>query len=399
VKKINVNFGSGESISSESFLSQSSYPIYIGNNLALADLLPSYLNSDVLIITNETLAPLYLEKLHKALEFLSSNNLNNKNNKRKVISCVISDGEKYKSLESFTQIMEVLLKENFHRDATLIALGGGVIGDLTGFVAATFMRGVSFIQIPTSLLAQVDASIGGKTGVNHPLGKNMIGAFYQPKAVFIDVDFLGTLPDEQFVSGMAEVVKHALIADADFFEFLIKNQKEILNRNGGVLSEMIFYSCKIKSKIVMEDEREKGRRALLNFGHTLGHAIEKCSDYKILHGHAVAMGMAFALKVSCQWAKLSEEQSRKSLELLRAFNLPTEVPNLLIDDLWSAMKLDKKHDGNSWKYILLKKIGDAIIYSIDENKDENRNARGADSLYLRSALEEMLNLSRSFALS
>jgi 3-dehydroquinate synthase len=347
-----------------------SYPVYVGRDFHFSDLLATHVTSDVLIITNEILAPLYLEKLHEGLS----------SHQKRVVSCVIADGEKYKSLESFSQIMQILLKENFHRDVTLIALGGGVIGDLTGFVAATFMRGVSFVQIPTSLLAQVDASLGGKTAINHPAGKNMIGAFHQPQAVLIDVNFLDTLPQQEFISGMAEVIKHALILDRHFFNFLVENQQKIFDRDKAIVAEMIFYSCQIKSKIIEQDEKEHGLRAILNFGHTLGHAIEQCSNYQILHGHAVSIGMAFALKLSCRFTNFPRADYVRCLDLLSFFQLPMELPSFNIDELWSAMSMDKKHKGQSWQYILLNHLGEAVIYVFS----------GDDLEYVRALLEEDL---------
>jgi 3-dehydroquinate synthase len=367
-----------------------SYPIYIGEDLNFSEIFSACLDtdaSDILIITNEILAGLYLDKLHSAFDLSHIS--------KKVVSCVLPDGEHTKSLESFGQIMEVLLKEHFHRDVVLIALGGGVIGDLTGFVAATFMRGIRFIQIPTSLLAQVDASIGGKTAINHPLGKNMIGAFYPPKAVLIDVRMLATLPDKQFKSGLAEVVKHALILDENFADFLVENREKILAKEKTALSEMIFRSCKIKAEIVQKDEREEGLRAILNFGHTLGHAIETSMNYQILHGEAVSIGMLFALKLSCLWTNFPEEKLHKALGLWRAFDLPEKLKDLsslcalnailpgncFKEKLLAAMKLDKKHAGNELKYILLEDIGQPVIYGVNAEKMQ----------ILSGLLEEFIN--------
>ena len=270
-------------------LGERSYPIFIGNGLLQdkALLASSVKGNKVLIVSNETVAPLYMDTVAESLGQFNP------------VRVILPDGEQYKNLEYLNRIFDSLLENRCDRDVTLVALGGGVIGDMTGFAAACYQRGVNFVQIPTTLLAQVDSSVGGKTGVNHPLGKNMIGAFYQPKAVFIDIDTLATLPDTELSAGLAEVIKYGLIIDADFFYWLQKNMQKMVKRNNEALTHAIRRSCEIKADVVARDEREGGVRALLNLGHTFGHAIEASQGYgKWLHGEAVAAGMVMAADLS-----------------------------------------------------------------------------------------------------
>ena len=282
-------------------LGERSYPIFVGDvgfsdPAKLAEGLAPYLKGNqVAIITNETIAPLYLQQVQSAL------------GNRQVDVFQMPDGESYKSLDTYTQVMDFLLEKKHNRSTCLIALGGGVVGDLCGFVAATFQRGVDFIQIPTTLLSQVDSSVGGKTAVNHPAGKNMIGAFYQPLAVFADISVLETLPDREYAAGLAEVVKYGIIYDADFFAWLEANAPALVQREKYALTHIITRSCEVKAAVVSEDEREGGRRAILNYGHTFGHAIEKLLGWSFVtrrsginrHGH----GGSFISRV--QWARVS----------------------------------------------------------------------------------------------
>lgn len=331
-------------------LNERSYPIFIGQDLLGSGSLNSFVTgNEVLIVTNETIAPLYLEQVKNSFK------------DKQCDVCILPDGEQFKNLEYFEKIIAHLLEANHHRTTTLVALGGGVVGDMTGFAAASYMRGVNFIQIPTSLLAQVDSSVGGKTGINHPLGKNMIGAFHQPKAVLIDIDTLKTLPDEQFRAGMAEVIKHGLIADAAYFEFLFENADAILAKDAAVLTQVIEGSCQIKANVVSQDERESGIRAILNFGHTIGHAIETAMNYQMLHGDAVFIGMRYALDLSVKHAGLSVESRNKALTLFSKFSAPIDMPSPLdIDTILSNMMRDKKF-ASSIKFILLTEIGKAVI--------------------------------------
>ena len=277
MKKLNLNLG------------KKSYPIYIGENLlAQADYLTKHIaGKQVMIVSNTTVAPLYIDKVKSLLTDFE------------VCEVILPDGEQYKNLDTVNQIFTSLLENRFDRSSTLIALGGGVIGDMTGFAAACYQRGVNFIQIPTTLLSQVDSSVGGKTGVNHPLGKNMIGAFYQPKAVIIDVDTLDTLPNREFSAGMAEVIKYGLLGNENFLYFIEKNVDSLMNKEKSSVIDAIYQSCKDKANIVAEDELEAGKRALLNLGHTFGHAIENSMGYgNYLHGEAISIGMYMAAVMS-----------------------------------------------------------------------------------------------------
>ncbi|WP_299080003.1 3-dehydroquinate synthase [uncultured Paraglaciecola sp.] len=341
-------------------LGERSYPIYIqADLLSLPDVLTTHLvTPKVIIVTNEVVAPLYFELVNQALSGYD------------VSKIVIPDGEQHKNLQSFEMIISRLLEMSAARDTTLIALGGGVVGDLTGFVAASFQRGMPFIQIPTTLLSQVDSSVGGKTAVNHPLGKNMIGAFYQPKAVLIDTNSLASLPKREFAAGMAEVIKYGVIYDCDFFRWLEENLQAIKQQDLTALQYMISRCCEIKAEIVAIDERESGLRAILNLGHTFGHAIEAEQGYgNWLHGEAVATGIVLASAVATKknWLETSEFSRIESL--LQAFDLPTVAPsNMAYDDFVRHMRHDKKVQAGQLFFVIPKKIGEAVV--TDQVSDE-----------------------------
>ncbi|MBA3581189.1 MAG: 3-dehydroquinate synthase [Gammaproteobacteria bacterium] len=343
MKKLNVNLG------------DRTYPIFIGSALLTqASLLAPYIiGNRVIIISSETIAPLYLATLKSTL---APNNYH-------VGEIILPDGEHYKTLGTLNIIYTQLLAQKADRKTTLIALGGGVIGDMTGFAAATFMRGIPFIQIPTTLLAQVDSSVGGKTAVNHPAGKNMIGAFYQPKCVLADIDTLNTLPEREFRAGFSEIVKYGLIRDSEFFSWLENNFESIFDREDHVLIEMIARACQNKADVVIADEHEQGERALLNFGHTFGHAIETHQHYEgYLHGEAVAIGMLMATEFSARLGYLSTSQTERIKHLLQAAQLPLDVPGTLSPaSFLELMAHDKKTLNNIIRLILLKDIGHAII--------------------------------------
>lgn len=334
-------------------LGERSYPILIQADLLdTPEVLTSHLKTNkVVVVTNDIVEPLYYAQLESALQGYQ------------VSKIVLRDGEQYKNLQSFELVITQLLEMSAARDTTLIALGGGVVGDLTGFVAASFQRGMPFIQIPTTLLSQVDSSVGGKTAVNHPLGKNMIGAFYQPKAVLIDTNSLSTLPAREFAAGMAEVIKYGVIYDYEFFVWLEQNQTAIKQQDQGALQYMIARCCEIKAEIVAIDERESGLRAILNLGHTFGHAIEAEQGYgNWLHGEAVAAGivLATAVAVDMNWLKASEF-SRVEL-LLQAFDLPIAAPNTMsYDDFVKHMRHDKKVQAGELFFVIPENIGKAVV--------------------------------------
>jgi 3-dehydroquinate synthase len=334
-------------------LGERSYPIYIGSDLLLnSDLLASHIiGSRVAIVSNETVAPLYLKAVENMLSDFES------------ISIILPDGEKYKNLEYLNKIFDKLLETRCDRKTTLIALGGGVIGDMTGFAAASYQRGIPFIQIPTTLLAQVDSSVGGKTGVNHALGKNMIGAFHQPKCVLIDTNTLQSLPDHELSAGLAEVIKYGLICDIEFLRWLERNMEKLLKRDSDALSYAIERSCRNKAEIVAKDEYESGQRALLNLGHTFGHAIETGSGYgSWLHGEAVAAGMAMAADLSQRMGWLSDKEVDRVIEILRRARLPVSGPDTLsVDRYLELMAVDKKVQDGQLRLVLLRKLGEAFI--------------------------------------
>ncbi len=276
---------------------------------------------------------------------------------------IIPDGEQYKNMESVGKIYEAMLQMRLDRKTALVALGGGVIGDITGFAASTYMRGVDFIQVPTTLLAQVDSSVGGKTGVNHSLGKNMIGTFWQPRLVWIDTDTLATLPRREFLAGMAEVIKYGVIWDADFFDFLVAHRDRILALDGPALMHLIGRSCEIKAEVVSRDERESGLRAILNYGHTIGHAVETVTEYRsFLHGEAVAIGMYLEARLSAALGIIGGGEAEKIRNLIELYGLPCELPGGTdIGALLSSMQLDKKTISGELRFILPERIGSVTI--------------------------------------
>jgi 3-dehydroquinate synthase len=334
-------------------LKDKSYPIYIGSGiLSQKGLLVKHIKSkQVFVVTNVTIAPLYLSQLQQSLE------------KFQVEVVMLPDGEQYKNLDHVTKIFDLLLEKRYGRHATLIALGGGVVGDMGGFAAACYQRGIAFIQIPTTVLAQVDSSVGGKTGVNHPLGKNMIGAFYQPQCVIADMDVLDTLNDRQLVAGLAEVIKYGLIRDIAFFEWLENNMTQLLARDKKALSYAIEKSCLNKAEVVAEDEFESGIRATLNLGHTFGHAIETGMGYgTYLHGEAVAIGMGYAADLSRRMGWLSAEEVDRILALLKLTGLPVEPPKAMSTAQFiDLMAVDKKNVDGEIRFILLESIGKATL--------------------------------------
>ena len=336
-------------------LGDRSYPIYIGPGLLRnRDLyFPHIKGRQVLIVTNETVAPIYLDDVKSALTDYQ------------VDTVILPDGEKYKDLDTLNMIFDELLDRRHNRTTTLIALGGGVIGDMTGFAAATYQRGVNFIQVPTTLLSQVDSSVGGKTAVNHPLGKNMIGAFHQPQAVIADTDTLETLPLREMAAGMAEVIKYGLISDSEFYLWLQDNVAGLMSGDDESLAEAIYRSCENKADVVAQDEREGGIRATLNLGHTFGHAIEAHQGYgKWLHGEAVGAGMMMAADLSKRLGYLTEKDEHDLLRLLQAAHLPVKGPkDMSCDDYISRMAVDKKVLDGALRLVLLKGIGQAYITS------------------------------------
>ena len=303
-------------------------------------------------MTNATVAPLYLDQLRKHLEHLHYSEI------------ILPDGEEYKNLEVLKKIYDQLLQDKHNRTTTLIALGGGVIGDMTGYAAASYQRGVNFIQIPTTLLSQVDSSVGGKTGVNHPLGKNMIGAFHQPQCVIADTDTLNTLPDRELSAGIAEVIKYGLICDSDFYQWLDANVEQLFDRNQAALGEAIYRSCDNKAKVVASDEREAGIRAILNLGHTFGHAIETAQGYgNWLHGEAVAAGMMLAIELSCLKGWVSKQEVCDLENMLKLAHLPVKPPAMTQQQFLDLMAVDKKVIDGQLRLGLLESIGKAKVTS------------------------------------
>ncbi len=331
-----------------------SYPIHIGHGiLQQVDLIVSCLSQKrVAIVSNTTIAPLYLDKLRTALE------------KQGIISVpiVLPDGEAHKNWETLNLIFDALLKNHCERNTAILALGGGVIGDLTGFAAATYLRGVPFIQIPTTLLAQVDSSVGGKTGINHPLGKNMIGAFYQPRMVLTDSATLNTLPDRELRAGLSEIIKYGLIRDPAFFDWLEQNMHRLLARDPVTLNEAIQRSCENKAEIVAADEKENGVRALLNLGHTFGHAIENGMGYGVwLHGEAVAAGIVLAAELSRRMKLISEAEVNRIRKIFLQAELPVAAPKMPPEKYLQLMLLDKKVDAGRTRFVVLNRIGEAVM--------------------------------------
>lgn len=335
-------------------LAERSYPIHIARGLmGRPELLLPYLpHRRAAVVTNTTVAPLYLEQLQAMLQDHGIG----------VVPIILPDGEKYKNAETLNLIYDALLTHRCERTTPLIALGGGVVGDMTGFAAATYLRGVPFIQIPTTLLAQVDSSVGGKTGINHPLGKNMIGAFYQPQVVLADVATLDTLPDRELRAGIAEIIKYGLIRDLSFFKWLEQNMAKLLERDAGALQYAIARSCQNKAEVVAADERESGERALLNLGHTFGHAIENGMGYGVwLHGEAVATGTIMAADLSRRLGWISEAEVARIRSLFEQAGLPIVAPVLGADKYLQLMGLDKKVQDGRMRFVLLKAIGSAVV--------------------------------------
>ena len=334
-------------------LAERSYPIHIGSNLLTQAQLftPHIVGRKVAIVTNTTVAPLYLQQLRETLH------------NYEITEIILPDGESYKNWETLQLIFDGLLADTHNRKTTLIALGGGVIGDMTGFAAACYQRGVNFIQVPTTLLSQVDSSVGGKTGINHPLGKNMVGAFYQPQAVVIDTATLHTLTSRELSAGLAEVIKYGLIHDEPFLAWLEDNIEQICQLDNQALIETIERSCSAKAQVVSADERETGVRATLNLGHTFGHAIETEQGYGVwLHGEAVAAGTVMALEMSMQLGWLTEQQRNRAIRILVRANLPVIPPqDMTAETFLTHMAVDKKNIDGQIRLVLLRDLGEAVI--------------------------------------
>lgn len=335
-------------------LGERSYPIYIGRELLRSgELLRRHIGGrQAAIISNETVAPLFAERVRDSLDGLDL-----------VTEIVLPDGEQYKTQHTLSVIYDRLLEEGHNRSTTLIALGGGVVGDVAGFAAASYQRGVNFIQLPTTLLSQVDSSVGGKTGINHTLGKNMIGAFWQPAAVLIDIDTLHSLPPRELSAGLAEVIKYGLIADEPFYRWLHDHVAQLRALEEGPIAEAIERSCSNKARVVAADEREGGMRAILNFGHTFGHAIESAQGYgSWLHGEAVAAGMVLATRLSIAERGLPEQELKPLLELLQQAGLPVEPPSdMTAEDFLAYMVRDKKVIDGRLRLVLLDAVGSACV--------------------------------------
>jgi len=335
-------------------LGERSYPIFIGQGLlSKAELVAPYLGKGrVVIVSNDTVGPLYINKARQMFPL------------QDVTEIVLPDGEVHKDLDAISHIYNILLAGKFDRNTLLVALGGGVVGDITGFAAATYLRGINFIQIPTTLLAQVDSSVGGKTGVNHPLGKNMIGAFYQPRCVLADTDVLSTLPQREVKAGLAEVLKYGLVYDAEFFDWLAANSRGIGESDSVLLSQAIRICCEIKAEVVAKDEKESGIRALLNLGHTFGHAIETASGYgNWLHGETVAMGMVMAADLSRRlgWIDINVAQRIRGV-LEENFGMPVLPPaDITVEQYLNLMLSDKKAESGKIRFVLLKAIGKGAV--------------------------------------
>ena len=333
-------------------LAERSYPIYIDRGLLGQDLIRGHVRGNqVMVVTNETIAPLYLDAVTRGLGDLQCDTL------------ILPDGEQHKTLATLERIFDALMAHRHSRTTTLVALGGGVIGDMVGFAAACYQRGVDFIQVPTTLLAQVDSSVGGKTAVNHPRGKNMIGAFHQPRAVVIDTAVLDTLPEREFAAGMAEVIKYGLIRDPAFFQWLLDNQAALAARDPAPVAEAILRSCRNKAEVVAADETEQGNRALLNLGHTFGHAMETFTGYRDwLHGEAVSAGMVMAARMSLELGWLNQADLDRVSDSLAAWKLPVTAPQgMARADFSELMALDKKVQNGRLRLVLLNQIGDALV--------------------------------------
>ena len=335
-------------------LGSRSYPIVIGAGiLGEADLIVPHLPGNrVVVVTNETVAPLFLDRIEQGVRQVG----------KEVLVIKLPDGEKYKTWDTLNSIFDAMLDARCDRTTTIIALGGGVVGDVAGFAAATYQRGIAYIQIPTTLLSQVDSSVGGKTAINHPLGKNMIGAFYQPRLVLADIATLKTLPERELSAGLAEVIKYGAIMDAGFFAWLEENMDQLIRREPEALAHAVEVSCRCKAEVVAADERESGRRALLNFGHTFGHAIEAGLGFGAwLHGEAVGAGMLLAAKLSALLGDISGQDVHRLQHLLKRAGLPTQAPAFGANRYLELMGYDKKVYKGKLRLVLLKSIGDAYL--------------------------------------
>lgn len=336
-------------------LGDRSYPIFIGTGLiSQAALFSPYIKGkQVLVVTNETVAPLYLSQLLAALDGYQ------------VDVVTLPDGENFKTLDVLSTIYDVAMEKRHNRTTTFIALGGGVVGDMCGFAAASYQRGVNFIQVPTTLLSQVDSSVGGKTGVNHPLGKNMIGAFHQPQAVIADIASLSTLNERELAAGLAEVIKYGLLGDIKFLEWLERNISQLNQRDTALLAEAVATSCQNKADIVAEDEKEAGKRALLNLGHTFGHAIETTMGYgEWLHGEAVGTGMVLAADMSARLGWITQQDAERARKLIASANLPVVPPKGMTQrEFLDVMAVDKKVIDGTLRLILLRQLGQAVVTS------------------------------------
>ena len=351
-------------------LGERSYPIYIGNEL-LADpgLLTQHIHGQsALIVSNSTVAPLYLDPVAISLDAAGIRH----------DRVILDDGEQYKNLDSVNRIIDALLQNRHDRRTTVIALGGGVVGDIAGFTASIYQRGVNFIQLPTTLLSQVDSSVGGKTGVNHPLGKNMIGAFYQPRCVIADIASFKTLPQRELSAGLAEVIKYGLIKDAEFFAWLEQNIDGLVRLDPDLLAQAVLVSCETKARVVEQDERESGIRAILNLGHTFGHAIETVMGYgNWLHGEAVAAGMMMAIDLSIREGLIDESLRGRSAKLLQRAGLPIEPPaGISVEQYLDVMAIDKKTLDGHIRLVLLRALGEAFV-SADYSPDNLRQTLSA----------------------
>ncbi len=331
-------------------------------------------NKKICIITDSIVGSIYFEEVLKLLQPVC----------KKIVSFSFQSGEEQKNLSTVNDIYRFLIEQQFDRKDMLIALGGGVVGDMTGFVAATYLRGIDFIQIPTSLLAQVDSSIGGKTGVDFEQYKNMIGAFKMPKLVYININTLTTLDERQFFNGFAEAMKHGLIKDAMYYEWMISNMYEICERDLGTMEELVYRSCQIKKAVVEKDPTEQGDRTLLNFGHTVGHAIEKYKNFTLQHGECVALGCVAAAFISWKKQLLSMEEYYEVRDMFVPFNLPISIEDIDVEEIISITKSDKKMEQGQLKFILLKKIGKAVI---DRTVTEEELKAGLEEIIYRDEME------------
>lgn len=331
-------------------------------------------NKKICIITDSIVGSIYLEEVTKILEPVCKN----------VVSYSFQAGEERKNLSTINEIYRFLIEQQFDRKDMLLALGGGVVGDMTGFAAATYLRGINFIQVPTSLLAQLDSSIGGKTGVDFEQYKNMVGAFKMPKLVYINTNTLTTLDDRQFFNGFAEAMKHGLIKDAMYYEWMLSNMYEICERDSEVMEELIYRSCLIKKAVVEKDPMEQGDRALLNFGHTIGHALEKYKNFTLQHGECVALGCVAAAFISWKKQMLSRDEYYEVRDMFVPFNLPISIEDINVDEIIQITKSDKKMEQGNIKFILLKKIGKAVI---DRNVSEDELRAGIEEIIYRDELD------------